>query len=349
MFDMNGTAKTNRFSDVVIGDAARTRPNLRSIARGWWVTSRMEYLPDALVHVALPLLLVLRHEQWSNQLLVLSLAGLFIWLMGHWVGSSLNCLADYKVDRLDAGHKSRLAGAIDQTGRRPILIVNLIEALMATFVSLWFAVNFDKPALLAFWLAGLLIAYLYSFEPARLKRRNFWNPFALAMIVYATPLLFVYHLLSPVWDGYDVTVLIVYCFQMIPMFLVDEVSDYDEDKATGVKNPCVTYGRAAACWLAITIYIMSCAASLIMFAARISSGSWLSAAAFIASALIYSWVIREFFLLLRFSRAIDSAKSAAVGAELTQELKAFSKTPAWLVATSVGVILLNAMLVYLSR
>lgn len=349
MFDMNGTAKTNQFSDVVIEAAARNRSDLRSIARGWWVTSRMEYLPDALVHVALPLLLVLRHEYWSKQLLARSLAGLFIWLMGHWVGSSLNCLADYSVDRLDAGHKSRLAGAIDQAGRRPILIVNLVEAVMATLASVWFALRLQKPALLVFWLAGLLIAYLYSFEPVRLKRRNFWNPFALAMIVYATPLFFVYHLLSPVWDGYDVTVLIVYCFQMIPMFLVDEVSDYDEDKAMRVDNPCVTYGRVAACMLAITIYIMACSASLIMFAARISKGTFLSAAVFIASALLYLWVIREFFLLLRFSRAIGSATSAAVREELTQELKAFSKTPAWLVATSVGVILLNAMLVYLSR
>ena len=42
---------------------------LRYLIRAWWVTSRMEYLPDAIIHVALPLVLVLRHEPLSEGLI----------------------------------------------------------------------------------------------------------------------------------------------------------------------------------------------------------------------------------------------------------------------------------------
>jgi 1,4-dihydroxy-2-naphthoate octaprenyltransferase len=346
MLDLNRTAETG---DLAVGAGARPRLAVGALLRGWWVTSRMEYLPDALVHVALPLLLVLRQHTLSVQLTKLSLAGLAVWLLGHWVGSSLNCLADYDVDRLDAGHKARLAEAIDRAGVRPILVINLAEIAAATLASFWLAYRFGKPLLVFFWLAGLAVAYLYSFEPFRLKRRNFLNPLALAVIVYATPLFFVYHLIAPAWDAFDVTLLVVYCFQMVPMFLADELSDHDEDKAGGVNNPCVVYGRVAACRLAIAVYALSCAASLLLFAAQPVTRNLTGVFFFLLSVVIYLWVIREFVRLDRVSRAIEAAGSAAEREGLTRELKAFSRTPAWLVATSVGVILLVAPLVYLSR
>lgn len=347
MLDLNRTAAAG---NIAVGAAgARRRTTAGALMRGWWVTSRMEYLPDALVHVALPLLLVLRREPWSGQLLMLSLAGLGVWLLGHWVGSSLNCLADYEVDRLDAGRKARLAAAVDRAGVRPLLVVNLLEIAVATLASFWLAYRFGKPLLVFFWLAGLAVAYLYSFEPFRLKRRNFLNPLALAVIVYAAPLLFVYHLLSPEWNAFDVTLLVVYCFQMVPMFLADELSDHDEDKAGGVNNPCVVYGRVAACRLAIAVYAFSCTASLILFAAQPVTWNLTGAFFLLHSVFLYVWVIREFLKLDRVSRAIEAAGSAAEREGLTRELKAFSRTPAWLVATSAGVIFLVAPLVYLSR
>lgn len=347
MLDLNRTAAAG---NIAVGAAgARRRTTAGALLRGWWVTSRMEYLPDALVHVALPLLLVLRREPWSGQLLMLSLAGLGVWLLGHWVGSSLNCLSDYEVDRLDAGRKARLAAAVDRAGVRPLFVVNLVEIAAATLASFWLAYRFGKPLLAFFWLAGLAVACLYSFEPFRLKRRTFLNPLALSVIVYAAPLLFVYHLLSPAWNAFDVTLLVVYCFQMVPMFLADELSDHDEDKAGGVNNPCVVYGRVAACRLAIAVYAFSCTASLVLFAAQPVTWNLTGAFFLLHSVFLYVWVIREFLKLDRVSRAIEAAGSAAEREGLTQELKAFSRTPAWLAATSAGVIFLVAPLVYLSR
>jgi len=346
MLDLNRTAETDNLALDTSG--APPRATAGALLRGWWVTSRMEYLPDALVHVALPLLLVLRQNHWSAQLFKLSLAGLAVWLLGHWVGSSLNCLADYEVDRLDEGHKARLAAAIDRAGARPILVLNVVEVAAATLSSFWLAYHFGKPLLVFFWLAGLAVAYLYSFEPFRLKRRNFLNPLALAVIVYATPLFFVYHLLSPAWDAYDVTLLLVYCFQMVPMFLVDELSDHDEDNAGGVNTPCVVYGRVTTCRLAVAVYVISCAASLLLFVSQPVTRNATGALFLGLSVLIYLWVVWEFVRLARVSRAIEGAGSASAREGLTRELKALSRTPAWLVATSVGAILLVASLACLS-
>ena len=345
MRNENKTVGNDSLAGLMVHETMPRLSSFKAIVRAWWVTSRMEYLPDALVHVALPLLLVLRHEKFTTQLFGLSLAGLGIWLLGHWVGSSLNCLADYPVDRLDNGHKSRLAAAIDEAGEPPILTVNIVEALIATAASIWLAFHLGKPLLILFWLGGFIVAYFYSFEPVRFKRRNFLNPLALMTIVYAMPLLFVYHLLAPSWDRYDLMVLVIYLFQMIPMFLVDEVSDHDEDKAMAVNNPCVRYGRVAVCWMAIIVYALSSSISLIIFVMENeSNGSWMFVAAGLA-ALIYVWVESQFVMLLRFSSRLSEATRSTVRHELNQELKTFSKTPAWLVATSLSVMLLAAALV----
>jgi 4-hydroxybenzoate polyprenyltransferase len=340
MSDKNDTAQSNRFSDLLVRSIDRPRITVHDVIHGWWVTSRMEYLAEAIVRIILPLLLVLRHEPWRTELLELSFWGLVVWLMGHWVGSSLNCLADYPIDRLDTGHKARLALAIDRTGVRPILLVNFVESLVATVVSSWLALRLAKPLLPVFWLAGLMVANLYSFEPVRFKRRNLLNPAALTLIVYLLPLFFVYHLLSPVWDNYDTAVLITYCLQMVPMFLVDEVSDYDEDRATKTYNPCVTYGRVRVSWFANGIYLLACLTSLILYASEVATWSAGRIGALIIASLAYLWVVREFILLARLSQAINRALDANSRLERTQTLKKFSKTPAWLFATSIGALLL---------
>lgn len=337
---MSDIVKSYRFSDLFVEATARPRATARDVVHGWWVTSRMEYLPDAVVHLALPSLLVLRHEPWTTGFLGLAFWGLVVWLMGHWVGSSLNCLADYPVDRLDIGYKARLAAAIDRAGAQPILLVNLAEIVLAVTISLWFTLYLDKPLLIVFWLIGLLVACLYSFEPVRFKRRNWLNPASLTLIVYAAPLFFVYNLLSPFWDRYDVAVLIVYCLQMVPMFLVDEVSDHDEDRVMKVYNPCVTFGRVRVSWIANSIYTLACLSSLVLYVSETATWSFVRIGALVLAASAYWWVIREFTLLAHFSQAIDEAPDKNTYTERTQILKRFSKTPAWLIATSIGVLLL---------
>lgn len=328
------------FLDVLIRPARSTNVHLRDVIRGWWITSRMEFLPDAFVHIGLPLLLVLHHEPWSSKLLLLSFWGGVVWFMGHWVGSSINCLADYPLDRLDTQHKARLAKAIDEAGMRSILLVNLAETLLAIVVSVWLAIQLNKPLLIIFWFTGLIIATLYSFEPVHFKRRNWLNPIALDLIVYAMPLFFIYHVLSPVWNGFDVAVLIIYCFQMVPMFLVDEVSDHDEDKALGIYNPCVTYGRFKVSWLANSIYILACLASLIAYVTQTEIWSFTRLVMLVLAVLAYAWVAREFVLLAKHSQLIAEASNETEREKRNLALKNFSKTPAWLVGTSIGALLL---------
>lgn len=332
--------KPNRFSSLLAQSPVRPTVTTGDIWHGWWVTSRMEFLGDSVVKVMLPLLLVLRHEPWKREFFELSFWVLVIWLFGHWVGSSINCLADYPVDRLDTGRKSRLSTAVDRAGLRALLLVNLTEAILATVISIWLAFRFGKPLLPAFWLAGLLIAYFYSFEPVRLKRRNLLNPLSLTFIVYVMPFAFGYHLLSPVWKLFDVGVLLTYSVQIGASFFADEVPDHDEDRAMQVYTPAVTYGRYIACWLAAIFYILSCGASLGLYIWSTGLTSLGRAAIIVVVTAAYLWVLRKYLTLAGISKQIEAASDYRTRQEGIRRLKRTSNTPAEIFVTSIGALLL---------
>lgn len=339
--------KPNRIAAMLAPADARPAVTVAEVFHGWRVTSRMEFLGDSIVKVMLPLLLVLRREPWKPEFIELSFWALVIWLLGHWVGSSINCLADYPVDRLDTGRKARLSSAIDQAGIRSLLLVNLAEAILATVISIWLAFHFGKPLLPAFWLVGLTIAYLYSFEPARLKRRNLLNPLALTAIVYVMPFAFAYNLLSSVWDLFDVAVLIAYSVQIGASFFADEVPDHDEDKAMGVFTPCVMCGRVASSLLAAAFYVLSCLSSLALYAQATRVWSWARVAILIFAAITYSWVLWKYLTLARISRSVDKAKSDSARRDGIQRLKKVSNTPAEIFVTSIGALVLAVGVAYL--
>ena len=332
--------KPNRISTLLAPAGAGPAITAADVAKGWWVTSRMEFLGDSVVKVMLPLLLVLSHGRWRPEFFELSLWVLVIWLLGHWVGSSINCLADYPVDRLDAGRKSRLSSAIDRAGMRSLLLVNLAEAILATIISTWLAMRYGKPLLPVFWLLGLIIAYLYSFEPVRLKRRNLLNPLSLTIIVYVMPFAFGYHLLSSTWHPFDVAVLLTYSVQIGASFFADEVPDHDEDKAMKVLTPCVTYGRVVSCLLAAGFYLLSCSASLALYIYATSSWSAGRILLLVIATTLYAWVLWKYLTLARISKSIDEADSLAARQDGIQRLKKVSNTPAEIFVTSIGALLL---------
>lgn len=336
----NSAVKSNRISTLLVEPQSHSTVTAADLFSGWWVTSRMEFLGDSVVKVMLPMLLVLRHESWSPRFYETGFWVLVIWLFGHWVGSSINCLADYHVDRLDSGRKARLANAIDRAGVRPLLLVNLVEAVLATIISIWLAVRFGKPLLPVFWLTGLVIAYFYSFEPIRLKRRNLLNPLSLTTIVYLMPFAFGYHLLSPVWDIFDVAVLITYSVQIGASFFADEVPDYEEDKAMNVLTPCVKYGRVTASLLAAVFYILSCLSSLALYAYEAEVWSAGRVMILIAALVLYSWVLYKYLTLARISRSIDAGKTTSDREEKIKILKKVSNTPLEIFVTSIGALLL---------
>jgi 4-hydroxybenzoate polyprenyltransferase len=332
--------KSSRISTLLVEPRTHSGIAAGDIFHGWWVTSRMEFLGDSVVKVMLPLLLVLRVEPWRPELLELSLWVLVIWLFGHWVGSSINCLADYPVDRLDVGRKARLSRAIDRASVHSLLLVNLAETIVATVIAVWLAVRFNKPLLPVFWLTGFFIAYFYSFEPVRLKRRNLLNPIALTTIVYVMPFAFGYHLLSPVWRLFDVAVLFTYSVQIGASFFADEVPDHDEDKTMGVLTPAVVYGRVTSCLLAAGFYLLSCLSSLALYAYQTEAWTGGRIAMLVVATLLYSWVLWKYLTLARISKSVDEAKSAGDRLEGIQRLKKVSNTPAEIFVTSIGALLL---------
>ena len=69
------------------------------------------------------------------------------------------------------------------------------------------------------------------------------NPLTLGLVLYICPMFFVYHLITRSFNSFSSVIIILFTFQMVPMFLMDEISDYEEDKQCGIRNPCVFYGR----------------------------------------------------------------------------------------------------------
>lgn len=339
MSNQKGSHLTYLLSAAEVRSGART---LTDVFRGWSVTSRLEFLPDVPVHIILPLFLVLRRQPWDFSLLRLSLIGLLVWLMAYWVGSSLNCLADYAVDKLDTGHKARLAAAVDAAGIKTLLLVNGVEALAASALTVYLSLEMQKPLLLLFWILGLILAIFYSFEPLRLKRRNLLNPLSLDAIVYLLPFLYVYYLLSDEWNLFELTIIVLYCLQMLSMFLADEVSDHDEDAAMGVKNPCVRYGRVWASRLAMMIYAFAAVTLLLLL--HFHEPEWFNGklTAMTLSVIIYAWVILEFHTLYCLSRCIEASRDAEGKRQFALRIKKFSKIPMWLMTTSIGIMLLVA-------
>ena len=80
----------------------------KGLFRGWWVTNRMEYAPSAINEVGIPALLALFFRSADTDFFIAVLAGLAVWWIAEFVGSSMNCLADYETDRLDELNKSRI-------------------------------------------------------------------------------------------------------------------------------------------------------------------------------------------------------------------------------------------------
>jgi hypothetical protein len=101
-------------------------------------------------------------------------------------------------------------------------------------------------------------------------------------------------------------------------------------------------GRVRTSYLAGTIYILTSLVSLTLYASGTAVWSAAHIVVLALTSMAYLWVIREFFILAHLSRMFDEALCTSNCPEATQTLKQFSKTPAWLVATSIGVLLLAA-------
>lgn len=309
----------------------------KGLFRGWWVTSRMEYAPSAINEVGIPALLALFFRSADTDFYIAVIAGLAVWWIGEFVGSSMNCLADYETDRLDSLNKSRITRAIDGIGLQRLYWVNFIEIIVNTLLVLLLILWKGRPLLIVFWLVGLAFSTAYSYEPAKFKRRGLLNAFTLDTILYICPMFFVFHLLSSEFHSEAVWVIAVFCLQMIPMFFVDEISDYEEDRETGMTNPCVLWGRVKTSLAAFAVYLVSSAMMVIVVFYYWSPSTSLQFVFYGLMLLAFAKVLLDFWGLRQTSQKIEKADRKTDMTALLKQIKSQVKTPLWLMLTGIGV------------
>jgi len=291
----------------------------RAELRAWWTTSRPEFaVGPTFSQGGVAALLALHQRPADLAFAWLLAAGLGICWMSISVGASLNCLADYETDRLDSADKARLARAVDVLGSIRLWRIILTEIGILTLAIVALALLLKRPLLFGFWLTGLVLAFMYSFEPYRIKGRGLLNPAVAAFNCTILPMLFVYHLLSPRLAGPATVVILLFGAQVWGLMLANQVSDYEEDKYTGTLTACVRYGRYRTVRLVIVAYACATAGmvgAVWCFWPTPATGALVLRLLALA---LYLWVLLDLVRLGRLARAIE--RGGPVGASTTSSI-----------------------------
>lgn len=234
-------------------------------------------------------------SDWTVQTCVL-LYGMLFCLYG--LATSMNNYADRTVDRLNNRSDNPLLAHIIS----PRTIALFVAALTCVLV-LCNALLF-QPASAALSVIYLLLAYMYSVRPIRLKARGLFGTTCLAICYSVLPILF-----GALQHASESIERIIFCCATIAVFstaglLAKDYKDEVGDKQTGTQTPLVKYSTQKL--LAITYGALAIASAAILYAVwHFAVSGWI-----IAIALIYSYSVfrihrqkaRESYLLLRMSQ-----------------------------------------------
>ncbi len=300
--------------------------------KSFFILVRWEYMPSAINETGIPALLALLFIPISSQYVFNVIMSLLIWYGAHFIGSQINNISDYNADEK---FKSYISDSIDYFGVKKVKWMIIIETLIVSVLTIGMSVIRKQPMLMILWLLGLFFAYAYSMKPFNFKSRTVMNPITLALVLYLVPMLFSYLLIAGSFHKLAVITIIIFGIQMIPMFFMDEISDYEEDKEANVMNPCVTFGRRKTIMIATVIGAVSNAAMLFYWFFYISHNSSFKMVFFITGLIFYSFVIFDFIRIYRMSEPTllkDETK--------LMKLKKSIHTPVWLMGNGVATLLL---------
>jgi 4-hydroxybenzoate polyprenyltransferase len=236
----------------------------------YWVFSmrlrRLEYRVAELPIFLIPVLLTV--VDGSDFLSAPFWEGLFIFLLLFAFGDLLNCLADRD---LDAVYKPYLSEAVDGIGPRGVMVQAGLSALAALVLAAHLAWLLNRWALPVAVLAGIGMAYAYSVEPLRLKRRG-WCQLAFYWIgLFTAPMIFATLLFTaiPAWGVCAVAV--AYGMLQTGVILVNTAEDYPEDRKMGVNTVVVALGLRRGIAFASVLTALGSVALLAAFATEYAS------------------------------------------------------------------------------
>lgn len=210
-----------------------------SLIKAFFIVSRYEYIPVG-TFIAFAIA-ALASGSWIRlqENMFLIILGILLGYLSHMLGSQINCLADYDLDK---DRKLRLAMSVNRLGHRRIWCFIWAESILALFICLYMVWLTGKPILTVLWIIGWGVAMGYSIEPLRFKRRGFLNPFSLTLVIYVLPLMYGYLAVNNKIGFVMIILIIAIGFQMFSLFLMNEVEDIPEDRSHKIETPCVRYG-----------------------------------------------------------------------------------------------------------
>lgn len=315
-----------------------------SALKAFLVIGRWEYMIGTGFQAGIAALLGLRGVAYSQRLMWLALVGLLVWWLSHWIGAQINCLADYDGDKL---YKNGLSHAVDVLGRRNIKRIIAIEIVSVSITIFLLSGFLGRWVLSGLWFAGLSLAFAYSVPPIRTKSKGLLNPVTLSLILFICPSLFVYHLLSSTFDIFSIVVISIYAAQAWSLFLVDQVSDYEEDKALEILTPCVIFGRYKVSLLALSIYSLTSTVLIGYFFTTHPPTHSLTYLVYSVAGICCAKVMIDFYHLSSLSLKFEQADRDQSRRNLEERLKRQVVTPAWLILTDIVVISLVFSRVFL--
>ena len=296
------------------------------------ILSRWEYLPSAINETGVPALLALFYIPFSSAYLFRVFLSLIVWWIAHFIGAQVNNLVDYNSDQ---HFKSHLSEAIDYFSVSTVKKIIFVELLINSALVLFLAFYYQLPALVILWILGVFFAVGYSVGPLHFKSRVIMNPVCLGFVLYLIPMLFAYNLIAGGFHLFSVLVITLFSFQMYPMFFMDEISDYEEDKEARINNPCVHYGRRPTIIISIVMYAFAVIAMLIVALSQYIPMVTPQKILFVLALMIFILVELDFCYIF----TLADPKKIQYPDKLLKLKKRIS-TPLWLMGSGVATILL---------
>jgi len=226
--------------------------------QAFFVVSRVEFMPGGLFFIFASAALACLEWTILGRNALLIAEGAAVWYLSHLIGSQVNCLADVEVDQED---KAKLAQAVRIFGSARLTAVIGVEAMIALAITVYMAAQTGRGVLPFIWLLGFVLALAYSLEPLRLKRRNWWNPISLLLILYALPMIYGYVTLASSARFDALGVVAGTALQMFALILLNPAEDIASDRAGGIRTPCTQHGLRLIAPLAVVVFVVGTAGS----------------------------------------------------------------------------------------
>ncbi len=309
----------------------------KQVFDAWRITARPEFTVNiTVIMVGIPSLLAL-HRSPNGNFAARIVIAFGILCVANFFASSINCLADYEGDHLDLLKKGRYSRAIDTVGSNIIWLISFLEVSVVTLGILGLTLRQNNLLLLGLWVVALALAVGYSFEPFKLKRRNWLSALTTVIGGFTLPVLFVAVLLGSTALPETMIVSLLFSAQFYAIELSSQIGDYEEDKAMGVMTPCVRYGLPDIARIVFVIFALASAGQVITLMALIPKMNTVSVALCVITSLCFLKVGTD---LWRLTQIIAKAGNNPLQALPT--LKQRITIPFWIMLSGWGIAIFLA-------